>query len=723
VKLGLAAIAAAVACGVAPPAHAQDLVFWHHYGDRETAALRAVAREFEEAHPGVRVRFVHTPFGAYAAKLESAIPTGHGPDVFIDAHERLFTYARAGLVEPIGPLGLEERLEFEPLHLESLAVDGVQHGLPVALKTAALYVNTRHVPTPPETLEDIATLPLPEGVWPLVFEAESSYYNGAILHAFGGRLIDDEGRWAFEGDAAESALRLVADMTERGIVPEEPSGDLVTQLFGSGRAATAISGPWIAGDLPDDLEYSVVPLPPIEAAGMAPMRPYVTIEGVFVAAHARSPELARELARFVAGRQGALIRAKVGGQIVAARSPWEDPELATNQFLRTFREASLRGIPMSTHPNMRMAFEPAMRAIRKTLRGDVPPDEALAEARHRFDDVTRPLPPERSPTMLFVVLGLILFLVAAQAVRNARDPGKRERFLESLPAYRYVAHAAIAVGLLVIGPLVVGAATSLFAGYGTDMHYVGLANYVDILTARGGELLGHGSFYLVLAVTVLWTLLNVLFHVTIGVALALLLNRPGLRLKGTYRVLLILPWAVPSYVTALSWKGMFHRQFGAINAILDAVGVEPVSWFAQWSTAFTANVATNVWLGFPFMMVVTLGALAAIPKDLYEAAAVDGASAWQRFRLITVPNLKPMIAPAVVMGSVWTFNMFNVIYLVSGGEPDGSTEILVSEAYRWAFTRSAQYGYAAAYAVLIFGILLFGTRTLGRRVEGMGATT
>ncbi|RMH53502.1 MAG: sugar ABC transporter permease, partial [Bacteroidetes bacterium] len=270
--------------------------------------------------------------------------------------------------------------------------------------------------------------------------------------------------------------------------------------------------------------------------------------------------------------------------------------------------------------------------------------------------------------------------------------------------------------LLVILPLAVGALTSLFAGHGRDLYYVGLANYVDILTARGGELLGHRSFYLTLAVTVLWTVLNLALHVGIGVALALLLSREGLRLRGVYRVLLIVPWAVPNYVTALAWKGLFHRQFGAINAILEACGAEPVSWFSRWTTAFAANVATNVWLGFPFMMVVTLGALSAVPKELYEAAAVDGATAWQRFRNVTWPMITPVLAPAVAMGAVWTFNMFNVVFLVSGGEPDGTTEILVSEAYRWAFTRGSQYGYAAAYAVLIFGVLWASTRLFGRRL-------
>ena len=236
------------------------------------------------------------------------------------------------------------------------------------------------------------------------------------------------------------------------------------------------------------------------------------------------------------------------------------------------------------------------------------------------------------------------------------------------------------------------------------------------MRARGGDLLGHGSFYLTLLVTIAWTVVNVALHVSIGLVLGIALSRPLLRMRAVYRVLLILPWAVPSYVTALAWKGMFHRQYGAVNAVIRALGGEPVSWFSHFSTAFAANIATNVWLGFPFMMVVVLGALTSIPKDVLEAAEVDGATRWQRFRLVTLPLLAPALLPAVVLGAVWTFNMFNVVFLVSGGEPDGTTDILVSEAYRWAFTRDAQYGYAAAYAVLIFLLLAFGSRLFARRL-------
>jgi arabinogalactan oligomer/maltooligosaccharide transport system permease protein len=300
------------------------------------------------------------------------------------------------------------------------------------------------------------------------------------------------------------------------------------------------------------------------------------------------------------------------------------------------------------------------------------------------------------------------------------------RLRESLPAYGYVVHAVIAVGALVFLPLLAGAGISLFAGRPDALQYVGIANFVSILTARGGPLFESGSFYLVLVVTVLWTVVNLVFHLSIGMFLGVLLSRPALRLKSIYRVLLIVPWAVPNYVTALAWKGMFHRQFGAVTALTntaaDLFGVEigSIEWFSRFTTAFSANVATNVWLGFPFMMVVTLAALTAVPRDVLEAAEVDGASRVSRFFLVTLPIIRPAMIPAALLGAIWTFNMFNVVFLVSGGDPDGQTDILVSEAYRWAFTRQAQYGYAAAYAVLIF-LLLFGTTRLSSWLRAVRA--
>jgi arabinogalactan oligomer / maltooligosaccharide transport system permease protein len=249
---------------------------------------------------------------------------------------------------------------------------------------------------------------------------------------------------------------------------------------------------------------------------------------------------------------------------------------------------------------------------------------------------------------------------------------------------------------------------------------VGLQHFWTILSSRDWPLTSPMSFWFTLVVTVTWTVANLVIHVGTGIMLAMLLREPWVRLRGVWRAALILPWAVPSYITALIWKSMFHVQYGAINSLITLVSGSServqIDWFGSWVPSFGANPITNSWLGFPFMMVVTLGALQSIPRELEEAAEVDGAGFFFRFRHVIWPLLKPALLPAVIMGSVWTFNMFNIIYLVSAGEPDGSTEILISEAYRWAFTRGNRYGYAAAYAVLIFGVLVVYSRAANRLV-------
>lgn len=286
-------------------------------------------------------------------------------------------------------------------------------------------------------------------------------------------------------------------------------------------------------------------------------------------------------------------------------------------------------------------------------------------------------------------------------------------------AYTYVVPAMVGMVLLVFFPFVYGIVLSFTDQtiYNSNAPlteiWVGFKNYVSILSdfdvaktaADGGLVFNYQNFYWTLWITIAWTVTNVTYGVTVGLILALILNTKGLALKPVYRVLLILPWAMPNYITALIWRGMFHQQFGVVNQVVQMFGMEPVSWFDTPATSFFTVFATNGWLSFPFMMVISLGALQSIPADLYEAARVDGASRWQAFQSITLPSLKPALVPAVILSVVWTFNMFNIIYLVSGGQPAGSTEILITQSYKFAFEKY-QYGYAAAYSTVIFAILL-----------------
>jgi len=269
-------------------------------------------------------------------------------------------------------------------------------------------------------------------------------------------------------------------------------------------------------------------------------------------------------------------------------------------------------------------------------------------------------------------------------------------------AYAYTLPALFGMALLVFIPFTYGIVLGFMQQRYNKWTFVGFDNFIQIVSDFSFQ---PRNFYFTLAVTVMWTVVNVALHVSIGLGLALLLHDKMLKMKAAYRVLLVIPWAVPNYITALIWQGMFHKEFGAINHYLGYLGIEPISWFGSFWTAFAANVATNTWLGFPFMMVISLGALQSIPTDLYEAADVDGASKFQQFRAITLPLLKPALFPAIILGTIWTFNQFNIIYLVSAGQPANSTDILIVEAYRKAF-ENYNYGGSAAYSTIIFVILL-----------------
>jgi len=231
-----------------------------------------------------------------------------------------------------------------------------------------------------------------------------------------------------------------------------------------------------------------------------------------------------------------------------------------------------------------------------------------------------------------------------------------------------------------------------------DWRLIGFAQYASVFRQT--------LFWSILLKTALWTVVNIVFHVAIGVFLAIVLHQKFIRGKSAWRVALILPWALPQYISALTWRGMFNYEYGAVNLLITKyVHLSPVQWLTSPFEAFLAVIITNIWLGFPFMMVIALGGLQSIPDELYEAADVDGASKWFQFWNITAPLLRPVMIPAITLGTVWTFNNINVVWLVSNmGEPADSTHILVSYVYKAAFNMY-RFGWAAALSVVIFAIL------------------
>ena len=714
---------------LALPAQAEKLTLWHSYRGKEKSTLEGLIKGWNAAQPDKAITPLAIPNDAFFKKLESAIPQGHGPDLFIGAHDKVGAMSDMGLLLPIGDqVSAEEIAALHPKTVDALSYGGERYGLPLAAKSVALFYRT-DAPAladgPPRTTD--ALISLARGLtepakrrFGLAYEAGNFYFHAAWLFGFGGRLFDDAGAVDLGSEGNLASLRFARRLLlEERIMPEEADAQLVNQLFNSGLAPMVINGPWFLGEIKEGVPFAVTSLPTVSETGKA-ASPFLTVEGVlFPKGRARLDD-ALAFARYLLAPQQAITRAVEGRQIVATTAAFDDPRLSGDAVLMGFRAQMDASTVMDNRPAMSMVWEPMRLGLARLLRGSDTPEEALRFAVDRHRILSRPAPAAASPLPYALILGFALLAGAVWSVRRARQIRLVDAVRANRHAYAYLAPAFMGLALVLFLPFIVGTTIALFSHRGGDFTFVGLSNFWSILSSSDYPITSSFSMYFTLAVTILWTATNVFLHVSIGLGLALILRHQWIKMKGIYRVLLIVPWAVPNYITALIWRRMFDKQFGALNAMLDLIGLEPVSWFSQFWTAFTANLVTNTWLGFPFMMVVTLGALQSIPRDLEEAAEIDGASKWQRFRFVILPLLKPALLPAVILGSVWTFNMFNIIYLVSKGEPNGGTEILITEAYKWAFERQYQYGYAAAYATVIFVILLMYTALTNRLMRSKG---
>ena len=215
-----------------------------------------------------------------------------------------------------------------------------------------------------------------------------------------------------------------------------------------------------------------------------------------------------------------------------------------------------------------------------------------------------------------------------------------------------------------------------------------------------------------------WTVVNVFFHAAIGIGVAIALNEKNVPLKKMYRSLFVIPWALPSLISGLVWANMWHDKFGAINLLAKSLGMDGTTrWLLETKPlinlpqiglvlplSFIAVLIANIWLGWPFMMVIATGALQSIPMDMYEAADMDGANYWQKLFKITLPLIRPAMIPAIMLGIMMTFNQFSIIYFVTARAPLGMTEILVTQGFKLV-NPQGWYGVAAAFNIIVFIIL------------------
>jgi len=222
--------------------------------------------------------------------------------------------------------------------------------------------------------------------------------------------------------------------------------------------------------------------------------------------------------------------------------------------------------------------------------------------------------------------------------------------------------------------------------------YVGFANYVEIF---------EDDFWEVIQRTFVWMSLSVVFKMIMGVIGAVLLNAalPG---RTLFRVLIMPPWIVPVAIGVFMWSWMYNGQFGMISGVAQKIGLlsGPFEFLAYKQSAFIATVVTDVWVGTPLVSLYLLAAMQSIPKEQYEAAWVDGASRFYRFRRITLPLLAPAIFTMGLLSAIWTFNSFDIIWILTEGGPRGATTTMIIDTYKTAISRF-RFGEGSARAVMI----------------------
>ncbi len=751
------------------PARSQvTLHLWHQMRPDAREILKERIAEFERRNPGIHVMQLYKENEELRVGYQAAAAfTGGGPELVYGPSDFVGAFESMHIVRPLEDLFPRDWFaRFDPKALTwyhgHVYQIGDEIGNHLALVWNRRLFREAGYTRAPETFAELIDMGRTltrdldgDGVtdqYGLVWNYTEPFFFIPFYTSYGGWVLDSLNTPTLDNEASIRAFGFVKDLRDvYRIIPRECDYEIADSKFSDGRAAMIINGAWAWGRymkaLGDDFGLALIPRNEVTNLPAAPM---VSCKGYFVntAVEGATLDAVRIFLEFMLSEETQLTFALGLKTIPSTLAAQQDPRVQADPVIAiSIRQAAV-GVPSPLVPEMRAVWDAMRPPYQSLLGGNMTAAQAAAEQQrlavqkiaelNEGRDTLDGTQPQGTMVTILDVLGALLAAAGLfLLIRNfllpiLRNPDslktKNARF-----ALLMVAPASVLMFGVVIHPFLYNIIISLsnmsmltvnsyqIIGFDQYGRVFGVDRFATefarpgatVFTALGAMF--STEFYGVFLRTVIWTVVNVTMHVVIGVFLAVLLNRhlPG---KSIFRILLILPWAVPQYITALTWRGMFNTDSGAINAILRQVfSMAPLPWLTDETLAFAAAIITNIWLGFPFMMLIALGGLQSIPQELYEAAEIDGASAWQRFRNVTVPLLRPVMIPAITLGIVWTFNNINVIWLVSnGGQPADQTHILVSYVYRAAFNLY-RYGYAAAFSFIIFLILAVFSITFMRR--------
>jgi len=375
---------------LALPALADDLVVWHAYRAQEKAALEAVVAKYNATHAkkGITVKTLAVPYDALADKISAAVPRGKGADVFIYAQDRLGGWIESGnVIEPLDFfIDKTTRDKYLPSTMEAMTYRGTVYGLPVDYKVITLIYNKKLVPKPPKTTGEMITLAKKltdkaSGRFGLAYSYGDFYYHAALMNGFGGRAFDPGPKPALNAPENAKSLELLLKWVYKDqVLPAEPSTALVTALFNEGKAGMVFSGPWFLGEIAKGIDYGLALLPTIDEAGGKPMRPWVTVEGAYIAAPSKKKDAAYDFIKYLTDTEAAKVMATQGRQSPANKAVYNDPAVGNDPVLKNFRQQVDVAVPMPNIPEMSMMWSPATIALGSVIKRSTTPAAAMEAA-------------------------------------------------------------------------------------------------------------------------------------------------------------------------------------------------------------------------------------------------------------------------------------------------------------------------------------------------------
>lgn len=365
-----------------------EIIVWHAYRGGEKAAFEKVVGQYNASQNKIKVSPLAVPYDAFADKITAAVPRGKGPDIFIYAQDRLGGWVTAGnTIEPID-FYLDKNLtgRFIPSTMQAMTYRKTIYGLPLNYKVMTMIYNKALVKTPPKTTAELVTVAkantnAASGRFGLVYWYSNWYYHAPLFNAFGGGVFDAAGRPVINSAANVKSVDLMMKWAEKDkILPAEPSTALITSLFNEGKAAIVFSGPWFLEEVSPKIQWGLAPLPTVNEAGGKPMKPWMTVEGVYIAAPSKKKDQAFEFAKYLTDTAATKVLALEGSQSPANRNVYNDPQVAANATLKAFRAQVDNAVPMPNVPEMTLMWSPVTTAMNAIVQKASSPKAALDKA-------------------------------------------------------------------------------------------------------------------------------------------------------------------------------------------------------------------------------------------------------------------------------------------------------------------------------------------------------